>query len=157
MDNKIANYLLNAIKCIYRNTKVRIKFNDGISEPICINKGVRQGSGLSPVLFNIYINKIVQEFKLAIKKVIQLNNRKILNTTLYADGQNLMATSEDELQTMAHQLNLIARKYKMTISSTKTKSMAMCGNYIQRVKIVINNNIIEKVTDFKYLGYRISE
>ena len=45
----------------------------------------------------------------------------------------------------------------MTISSTKTKSMAMCGNYIQRVKIVINNNIIEQVTDFKCLGYRISE
>ena len=41
--------------------------------------------------------------------------------------------------------------------STKTKSMAMCGNYIQRVKIVINGNIIEHVTDFKYLGYRISE
>jgi len=35
--------------------------------------------------------------------------------------------------------------------------MAMCGNYIHRVKIVINNNIIEQVTDFKYLGYRISE
>ena len=35
--------------------------------------------------------------------------------------------------------------------------MAMYGNYIQRVKIVINDNIIEQVTDFKYLGYRISE
>jgi len=35
--------------------------------------------------------------------------------------------------------------------------MAMCGNYIQRVKIVKNNNIIEQVTDFKYLGYRIAE
>ena len=45
----------------------------------------------------------------------------------------------------------------MTISNTKTKSMAMYGNYIQRIKIVINNNIIEEVTDFKYLGYRISE
>jgi len=44
------NYLLNTIKCIYRNTKIRIKFNDGISEPIHINKGVRQGCGLSPVL-----------------------------------------------------------------------------------------------------------
>ena len=54
MDNKIPNYLLNTIKCIYRNTKVRIKFNDGIfSEPIYTNKGVRQGCGLSPVLFNI--------------------------------------------------------------------------------------------------------
>jgi len=35
--------------------------------------------------------------------------------------------------------------------------MVMCGNYIQRVKIVINDNIIEQVTDFKYLGYSTSE
>jgi len=40
----------------------------------------------------------------------------------------------EALQTMAYHLNLIARKYKMTISSTKTKSMAMWGNHIQRVK-----------------------
>ena len=33
----------------------------------------------------------------------------------------------------------------------------MWGNHIQSVKIVINDNIIEQVTDFKYLGYRISE
>jgi ferritin-like protein len=35
--------------------------------------------------------------------------------------------------------------------------MAMWGNHIQRAKIVINDNIIEQVTDFKYLAYRISE
>ena len=58
---------------------------------------------------------------------------------------------------MAHHLNLIATKYKMTISSAKTKSIAMWWNHIQRVKIVINDNIIEQVTDFKYLVYRISE
>ena len=33
----------------------------------------------------------------------------------------------------------------------------MWGAHIQRVKIVINDNIIEQVTDFKYLVYRISE
>ena len=102
MDNKIPNYLLNTIKCIYRNTKVRFKFKDDIfSEPIYINKRVIQGCGLSPVLFNIYINKILQEFKLVTKKGIPLNNRKILNTILYADNQILMTTSEDELQIMA--------------------------------------------------------
>jgi len=104
-----------------------------------------------------YTNKIMQEFKIVIKKGIQQNNRKLVNTILYADDQILMATSEDELQTIAYHLNLIARKYKMAISSTKTKSMAMCGNYIQRVKIVINDNIIEQVTDFKYPVCRISE
>jgi len=66
-----------------------------------------------------------------------------------------MATSEDDLQTMVQHLNLIARKYKMTISSTKTKSVALWGNHIQRVKVVINDNIMEQVTDFKYLVYRI--
>ena len=40
MDNKIPNYLLNTIKCIYRNTKGRIEFNNGISESVYINKGV---------------------------------------------------------------------------------------------------------------------
>ena len=33
----------------------------------------------------------------------------------------------------------------------------MCGNHIKRVKIEINNNIIEQVTDFKYLEYRIAK
>ena len=35
--------------------------------------------------------------------------------------------------------------------------MAMWGNHIQMVQIVINYNIIEQVTNFKYLGYCISE
>ena len=41
--------------------------------------------------------------------------KKLVNTILYADDQILMATSEDELQTMAYRLNIIARKYRMTI------------------------------------------
>jgi len=41
-----------------------------------------------------------------IKKGIQLNNRKLVNMMLYADDQILMATSEDDLQTMAQHLNV---------------------------------------------------
>ena len=58
-----------------------------------------------------------------IKKGIQINNWKLVSNILYADDQILMATSEDDLQTMEYHLNLTARKYKMTISSTKTKAM----------------------------------
>ena len=105
MENKIPNYLLSTIKSIYVNSKIRIKFKDDTTEPIHVNKGVRQGCSLSQVLFSIYIyiyiNKTVEEFKVVIKKVTQLNNRRLVNTILYADDQILMATSEDKLQTMA--------------------------------------------------------
>jgi hypothetical protein len=68
---KIPNSLLNTIKYIYKNMKVSTEFNDDmVSEPIQINKGVRQGCGLSPILFNAYINKISQEFKMVINKGI---------------------------------------------------------------------------------------
>ena len=36
----------------------------------------------------------------------------------------------------------------MKISETKTKAMSMDGKRISRVKIVINNKIIEQVTEF---------
>ena len=35
----------------------------------------------------IYSNKIIQEFKTLIKMGIQPNNRKLVNTILYADDQ----------------------------------------------------------------------
>jgi hypothetical protein len=102
MEEKIPNSQLKTTKCIYTNTKASVRFNDGtVSEPVQRNKGVRQGSGCSPVLFNAYFNKISQEFKTVINKGIQLTNRKIINMILYADNQILMATSEDELQTIA--------------------------------------------------------
>jgi len=50
VDNKLSKHLLNKIKCIYKNTKVRFKFNDDVSDPIHINKGVRQGCGLTGII-----------------------------------------------------------------------------------------------------------
>jgi hypothetical protein len=34
--------------------------------------------------------------------------------------------------------------------------MAICGNHIQRVEIVINVSPFEQVSDLKYVGYLIS-
>jgi hypothetical protein len=96
MENKIPNSQLRRIRCIYWNMKVSTKFNDDtISEPIQINKRVRKGCGPSPILFNVCINKILQEFKMAKNKGIRLTKRKIINTILHAGDQILMATSED--------------------------------------------------------------
>lgn len=66
--NKLPSPLLNTIKYIYRNMKARIKYNnDAVSEPIQINKDVRQGPGLSPIPSSVYINKSLHQFKMVDK------------------------------------------------------------------------------------------
>jgi hypothetical protein len=60
----------------------------------------------------------------------------------------ILTKTEDELQTAANTVNKFVRKYNMNMSTTKTKSMAICGKNIQRAKIVIDDTIIAEVTDF---------
>jgi hypothetical protein len=43
------------------------------------------------------------------------------------------------------------------MSTSQTKPMGMCGNEIERLKIMTEGNIIEHVTEFKYIGNNISE
>jgi hypothetical protein len=43
------------------------------------------------------------------------------------------------------------------MSTSKTKSMGMCGNEIGKMKIMIDGKIIEQVIEFNYLGSKISE
>jgi hypothetical protein len=56
----------------------------------------------------------------------------------------------------AYTLNNIAVKYNFKISVNKINAIAMKGKMNARTKIVINNNTIEQVNIFNYLGYTIT-
>jgi hypothetical protein len=62
---------------------------------------------------------------------------------LYADDQVIIAESKDELQMAVNELNKIAKKCNMKISSSKTKTVGLCGKIIQRLKIEIEGKIRE--------------
>jgi len=50
------------IKSTLTNTKSKVKFMGEISEPFEIKTGVRQGDGLSPLLFNCVLEKVMREW-----------------------------------------------------------------------------------------------
>lgn len=157
-DYGIPVNLLNAIKSLYQNTSIAIWSGrqDSQGKSIRINMGLRQGCGLSPILFDLYINRILEDWKKTNPKGISLGDNRYIDSVLFADDQVLIAASEHQLQGNVTELNKILKQYNMEISHKKTKSMAVEGKHMRRCKIVIDNHIIEQVSTFKYLGSTIS-
>jgi hypothetical protein len=81
-----------------------------------------------------------------------LNPDYILRTIRFADDQLLTANTKDELQNMAHKLQLVATNFNTKISTDKTKVMDFCGMDHIRAHTAIDNKSTEQVSKFKYLG-----
>jgi hypothetical protein len=81
---------------------------------------------------------------------IKIDAHTTLSTVTFSDDQVLIAESEDDLKQAVFQLQNILKSYNMEILEKKTKSMAVTGKTPQRVKILINNKIIEQRMEFIY-------
>ena len=141
---------------IYAQNKILIKFNNKLSKPVEINKGVRQGCPLSPTLFNIYLDEIITKWQKQDITGIKLSKNQQLSTLLFADDQVTIADTEDNQQKAAQKLNQIITEYGLTITAKKTKLIAFKGRDPARTKVAIDNKIIEQVSSFNYLGHMIS-
>jgi len=75
----------------------------------------------------------------------------------YANDIILLATSEAELQELVDRLNRVSRKYSLHISVDKTKVMASDGIAAIACRILIQNELLEQVDTFPYLGSLITE
>ena len=88
-------------------------------------KGVRQGCILSPCLFNLYAEYIMQNARLdEAQDGIKIAERNI-NNLRYADDTTLIAESEEELKSLLMKVKEESEKSDLKLSIQKTKIMAL--------------------------------
>jgi hypothetical protein len=112
---------------------------------------VRQGCDLFPIVFNIYLDDLIQKWKNKAYPAINIGKRPI-NNLLFVDDLVLISYKEKTPQLLLFQLNEISKEYNMRISIKKNKVMAFNGKYPIRTKIIIDNNPTEQISYFQYLG-----
>lgn len=149
---QIPTNLINVIKNIYTDNYAKLRIKGELSHPIAVEKGIRQGDSLSPLLFNLIMDEIINSVKNL--KGYKMGNNEI-KIACYADDVVLFAEEEDDLQRLLFQFNKTAKKYNMLISTSKTKSMTFSKEPI-RCKLVIENENIEQVMSINYLGAKIT-
>ena len=88
------------------------------------NKGVHQGCILSPCLFNLYAEFIMQNVRLdEAQSGIKIAGRNI-NNLRYADDTTLRAESEKELKSFLLKVKEESEKVGLKLKIQKTKIMA---------------------------------
>lgn len=150
----IGGKMLNLIRSIYENVKVKVQTFDGsITETIACMLGVMQGESLSPFLFAMYLNDMEGHMREEGTGGVTVGDLKLF-LLLYADDAVVLSNSASDLQNSLHALNRYADKWKLTINTTKTKIMVFRkgGSLPQNLKFYYNDEELEIVNNFTYLG-----
>jgi len=143
------------IKSLYWNQYAVIRTKDGKSRKICIRRGVRQGCIISPILFNLYSEYMMQEIHEK-RKGIEIGGR-IYNNLRYADDAVVMTDNEADLQDLVSTVNDVCKDYGMAMNVKKTKTMVINKSRDTQCSVMVDGNILEQVSQYKYLGSWVTE
>src|SRR3989442_6428138 len=121
-----------------------------IKREVVVERRIRQGCVISPLLFNLYSEFMIKE-ALKNEEGIRFNGVNVTDLR-YADDAVLVADKRKNMQKMIDRLNETCKAYGMEIIVKKTKVMIMNKNEKQQAMqscIMLNNVPLEQVTRFK--------
>ena len=148
----IQDYLTCLLRNLYADQETTVKTGYGTTDRSQIGKGVHQGCILSPCLFNLYADYMMQNARLDEAQAgIKIAGR-IINNLRYAGDTTLMAEREEELKSLLMKVKEESEKVSLKLN-------------IQKINIMdsgpitswqIDGETMETVTDFILLGSKIT-
>ena len=125
----IPDHLTCLLRNLYAGQKATVRTGHGTTDRFQIGKRVHQGYILSPCLFNLYAEYIVQNAGLDEAQAgIKTAGRNINNLTC-ADNTTFMAESEEELKSLLMKVKEESEKVGLKLNIQKTKIMASGSSF----------------------------
>ena len=136
---------VDIIKYMYQNTKCAVTIENSLTGWFVVRVGVRQGCILSPTLFNVFLEFVMDE----ISSLQEFHLTQNLTTDVrYADDTTLISCMLEKLKFSTEELEAACRKWGLKINASKCKVMSpdpTCDVHIELEPV-------ENVDNFVFLG-----
>ena len=151
-EKGIPDHLTCLLKNLYLGQEATVRTGHGTTDWFQIGKGVRQACILSPYLFNLYAEYIMRNAGLDEAQAGIKTSGRNTNNLRYADDTTLMAESGEELKSLLIKVKE-SEEVGLKLNIQKTKLMASSPITSWQM----DGETMETVTDFTYLGSKITE
>ena len=147
----VVRFLLN----MYLNQSVRVRFNQTHSDFFHVANGVKQGGVLSPILFSIYIDMLIQSLQNS-GYGCRVGDMYV-GCIAYADDILILTASLYSLKKMINICEQYAKEFQVKFNGNKSKLIIFQKKKnICNPCVSISSQNIEIVDEINYLGFKIS-
>ena len=142
-------HIVLMLKSLYDQQRAAVRTAYGLTDWFKIEQGVRQGCILSPHLFNIYSETIMRNALDNFEGDVTIGGHRVTN----ADDVVLIAGTMEELQKLVNRVKKESEKVGLLLNVKKTKVMKVQRHTEENdSSILVNNEAVENVDKFTYLG-----
>jgi len=120
-------------------TFVKVKVGNINTDSILVKSGLKQGDVMSPIVFNIVVEKVVREMNITPQEGVKFQESSI-GLLVYADDLVIMEESQDGLKDLFDQLEKAALKVGLHINEDKLESMVVGRRDTTRLYPTLNIN-----------------
>lgn len=145
------------LKYWYSNQKNRVRWVGTLSDEYRLECGVRQGGLSSPLLFNVYINQLIE--RLSGTHVGCHIDGTCVNNISYADDMVLLSPSIGGLKKLLSICEAYAEEHGLIYNSRKSELLVFKAPKQQPRSVPpvnLNGVALKIVSSFKYLGHVVT-
>jgi len=109
-------------------TFVKIKVEGAETEPILVKSPLRQEDSISPISFNLILEKVVREMDIQPQEEFKLQESGVA-VLAYMNDVVLMSRSHNNLKSLVIRLEEMPKKVRLQVNKEKTEYMVMGRRY----------------------------
>ena len=168
---------VNLISSLHNNMKAQVRYKGDLSDKFGINNGVKQGCVLAPTLFSIFLSQVLNHaftnhdkgvwiqsrpgadlFNVNQYKSTRRTQKVLVRELMFADDTAFVAHTHQDAQEIITLFAQAAKAFglKINIKKTEVVYQPTPGSQDTGDPILIQDEELNEVTKFKYLGSTIS-